>query len=223
MGMVKRFKQYQSILHNTVYHEPESVDFHNKMIDELHNQVIVPMGLSFDTNILDVGCGSGYWLEKMKAAGYDQLTGITLDDTDVQHCRSRGVNVVKGDFTFTDFTDDSFGFIFCRHAIEHSPYPIMTLMELNRLLKPGGMMYIEVPAPDQDRKHEENLNHFSIMGAKMWLNLIKRTGFEVQWFQELDLDLQDKIDFVTVDQKEKWYCCVAIKNHDVLTSGLHDK
>jgi SAM-dependent methyltransferase len=218
--MVKRFRQYQSILQDTVYHEPESIDFHNKMIDELHKQVIMPMSLPYDANILDVGCGSGYWLEKMRDSGYEHLTGITLDDDDIQICKERGVNVVKSDFTFTDFADDSFGFIFCRHAIEHSPYPIMTLMEFNRILKQDGHLYIEVPAPDQDRKHEENLNHFSIMGAKMWVNLIKRAGFDVQWFQELDLELQDRIDFVTVDQKEKWYCCVAKKSHDVLTSGL---
>jgi len=36
------------------------------------------------------------------------------------------------------YHDESVDFIFLRHALEHSPYPIFSLMEYNRVLKQGG-------------------------------------------------------------------------------------
>lgn len=211
----KRFKQYLGMLHNTVYHEPETPDFHNKLIDELNRQVIDPMLIPFDTQILDIGCGSGYWMEKMREKGYDHLTGITLNDDDIAFCNEKKLDVIKNDFTFTELPDNYVGFIFCRQALEHSPFPMLTLLEFNRLLKKDGKAYIEVPAPDMDRKHEENVNHFSILGAKMWTALFRRAGFQVDWFQELELDLTDTIDFITVEQKEKFYCAVLTKMVDL--------
>ena len=207
----KRFKQYMEMLHNTVYHEPETPDFHNKLIDELNRQVIDPMLIPFDTQILDIGCGSGYWMEKMREKGYDRLTGITYNDDDIAFCNEKKLHVLKNDFTFTELPDSYAGFIFCRQALEHSPFPMLTLLEFNRLLKKDGKAYIEVPAPDMDRKHEENVNHFSILGAKMWRELYRRAGFHIDWFQELELDLTDTIDFITVDQKEKFYCAILTK------------
>ena len=199
------------MLHNTVYHEPETPDFHNKLIDELNRQVIDPMLIPFDTQILDIGCGSGYWMEKMREKGYDRLTGITYADDDIAFCNEKKLHVLKNDFTFTELPDSYAGFIFCRQALEHSPFPMLTLLEFNRLLKKDGKAYIEVPAPDMDRKHEENVNHFSILGPKMWRELYRRAGFHIDWFQELELDLTDTIDFITVDQKEKFYCAVLTK------------
>ena len=45
----------------------------------------------------------------------------------------------------------------------------------------------------------------------MWMELYRRAGFKVEWFQELDLELTDTIDFITVNQKEKFYCAVLTK------------
>jgi SAM-dependent methyltransferase len=72
--------------------------------------------------------------------------------------------------------------LFCRHSLEHSPFPYITLLEYNRVLRPNGYLYIEVPAPDGDRPHEENRNHYSILGRSMWLSLLKRSGFDVTWY-----------------------------------------
>jgi hypothetical protein len=48
---------------------------------------------------------------------------------------------------------------------------------MHRLLKPGGMLYVEVPAPDTAVAHQANPNHYSVLGQSMWTQLIQRAGF----------------------------------------------
>jgi SAM-dependent methyltransferase len=86
------------------------------------------------------------------------------------------------------FLDESIDFIFLRQTLEHSPYPIFTLMEYNRVLKQGGKIYIEVPAPDTQRKHEWNLNHYSILGEQQLAALLERTGFAINRFDNFVLN-----------------------------------
>jgi ubiquinone/menaquinone biosynthesis C-methylase UbiE len=87
------------------------------------------------------------------------------------------------------YYDEAVDFIFLRHSLEHSPYPIFTLVEYNRVLKQHGYIYIEVPAPDCDRLHEYNLNHYSILGQHQLAALLKRTGFELHKFDIMEFDL----------------------------------
>jgi hypothetical protein len=80
------------------------------------------------------------------------------------------------------------------------------LIEYNRVLKPRGVLYVEVPAPDCEMLHEINRNHFSIMGKQMWLSLLERTGFDVEWHEyEFPVNFTD--DRGTV--KEQYYIFVC--------------
>jgi len=88
-------------------------------------------------------------------------------------------------------------------------------MEYNRVLKQGSKIYIEVPAPGCDRKHEFNLNHYSIMGADQLAALLIRTGFKIDQFNNMEFDLNvpdpkdpEKPNVV----KEHYYCIVATKS-----------
>ena len=92
------------------------------------------------------------------------------------------------DFAFLEFPDESFDLVWCRHAIEHSLFPFFTLAELHRVLKPGGVLYLEVPAPDTSCRHQTNPNHYSVLGKSMWVELIRRVGFPET--RTLDLNFQ---------------------------------
>ena len=87
------------------------------------------------------------------------------------------------------YYDESVDFIFLRHALEHSPYPIFSLMEYNRILKQHGKIYIEVPAPNCVRKHEFNLNHYSIFGEQQLAALLNRTGFDINVFNNFEFEV----------------------------------
>ena len=176
-----------------------------------------PLNLKKDAHILDLGCGPGYFLDAMKERGYTNLVGVTLSPGDIKLCESKGHVVKPYDLTFLPqkdgYYDESVDFIFLRHALEHSPYPIFSLMEYNRILKQGGKIYIEVPAPDCERKHETNLNHYSILGSTQLAALIDRTGFTINAFNTLEFDLavgQDE-GGNKIEAREKYYCIVATK------------
>ena len=130
----------------------------------------------------------------MKKRGYENMYGITLSETDTKICIDKGHKIKQYDMTFIPqkdgFYDESVDFIFCRHSLEHSPYPIFTLAEYNRLLKDKAKMYIEVPAPDIDRKHEYNDNHYSVLGINQWDALLMRAGFKVEVCNTVEFDIE---------------------------------
>ena len=153
----------------------------------------------------------------MKHREFTNVTGVTLSPGDVQLCTEKGHTVKGYDLSFLPqkdgYYDESVDFIFLRHALEHSPYPIFSLMEYNRILKQGSKIYIEVPAPDCARQHEWNLNHYSIFGHQQLAALLNRCGFKIELFNNLEFKLEqenDKGEKVPVD--EHYYCILATKD-----------
>ena len=211
-----KFNRWMDLLHRTIYHEPNTPNFHNRIIDSVIDEVIKPLDLPKDSTILDMGCGSGYFLTAMRDLGYTNLQGITMDDKDIEECEAAGLKVSKQDMTFTELSDSELDLLFCRHCLEHSIAPALTLLEFNRIVKTGGHVYIELPAPDQDRKHEANMNHYSIMGRKMWDSLFSRACFRTDIFNEFKFDLTDEIaPGINVQQTETFLVYKLTKTQDV--------
>lgn len=210
---IKLYNNY--LIQNHVYPEGES-GYHKQITNQVVETFIDPMNLSKTARILDLGCGPGYFLDQMKEREFTNVIGVTLSQGDIDLCESKGHTIKQYDLSFLPqndgFTDESVDLIFLRHALEHSPYPIFSLLEYNRLLNRGGKIYIEVPAPDCDRKHEFNLNHYSILGQTQLIALLQRTGFVVENLQTIEFDLQlpDKENNLTT-VKEKFIIIVASK------------
>lgn len=212
-----KLKFYNEWLYTAhIYDEGES-PFHKDLTKQVVENYIVPLNLPKNAKILDLGCGPGYFLDEMKTLGYTDVTGVTLSPGDIQLCESKGHVIKQYDLSFLPqkdgYFDESVDFIFLRHALEHSPYPIFSLMEYNRILKQGGKIYIEVPAPDCDRKHEWNLNHYSIFGHNQLAALLVRAGFDINTFNNLEFDLNTgtKEDGSPATAREKYYCITATK------------
>jgi len=127
--------------------------------------------------VLDVGCGQGLALDIFKTSGA-QAIGITFGE-DFVFCRSNGHEVYEMDQSFLDFESQSFDLIWCRHALEHSLFPLFTLHGFRDVLKPDGVLYVEVPAPSTSAHHENNPNHYSCFTAEVWMTLFRKEGFDV--------------------------------------------
>jgi SAM-dependent methyltransferase len=213
-----KLKFYNEYLYQCHIYDEGDSPMHKGLTEQVVKQYIDPLNLKKDSKILDLGCGPGYFLDEMKSRGYTDLTGITLSPGDIKICEDKGHAIKKYDLSFIPqnegYYDESVDFIFLRHALEHSPYPIFSLMEYNRILKQFGKIYIEVPQPDCDRKHEENLNHYSILGQNQLAALIVRTGFNIDRFENFEFDLEVRnAEFSEKSTKlrEKFYCIVATK------------
>ena len=202
-----KLRFYNDWLYNThIYDEGES-DFHKEITKQVVKKYIDPLNLPKDSIIYDMGCGPGYFLDEMADRDYTELTGVTLSPADIELCRSKNHTVREYDISFLPEVDESVDFIFCRHALEHSPYPIFTLIEYNRLLKEKGKLYIEVPQPNCERNHEFNLNHYSILGNKQLHALLVRTGFTINTFDNFNFMLN----LTGTEVKEEYYIIVATK------------
>lgn len=207
---------YEYIVNQHIYDEGDS-KMHKTLTTQVVKEYIDPLNIPKNAKILDLGCGPGYFLDEMKNRGYTDLTGVTLSPGDVEICEKKGHTIKKYDLSFLPqkdgYYDESVDFIFLRHALEHSPYPIFSLMEYNRVLKQGGKMYIEVPAPDCERGHEFNLNHYSILGSNQLAALLIRTGFKIDTFNNYEFEM-----FVPVKDgedkkiKEKFFLLVVTKD-----------
>jgi SAM-dependent methyltransferase len=171
---LSRLGRFLDKLRWDVYPEPRS-DLHESLTRQMFTMVCETCGLGAGARVLDVGCGEGGALELFRAAGM-RATGIALGE-DVDACRQRGLDVLEMDLAFLDFPDATFDLVWCRHALEHSIFPYFVLSEMHRVLKPGGVLYVEVPSPDTACQHEANPNHYSVFGKRMWQELIRRSGF----------------------------------------------
>lgn len=183
---IARFANFLQHLQHDAYPEEPS-PLHGNVTEFALTHLLEQFSIPAGTRVLDIGCGQGVALERFRAKGM-HATGITLDDTDLAVCRANGFDVCKMDQSFLEFEDATFDLIWARHVIEHSIMPLYTLHEYRRVLRPGGHLYLEVPAPDTIG-HEKNINHYSVLGQQMWLSLLERSGFQVHDTQTYFLKL----------------------------------
>lgn len=102
--------------------------------------------------VLDAGCGDGYASCKLAAAGY-QVEGVDIAGEMIRLAQARaekhGVNVhfQTGDISQLPFADQTFAGILSINVVEFTPSPLKSLMELHRLLKPGGVLVLGILGP----------------------------------------------------------------------------
>lgn len=213
------------LYHEWLYNSHKTDDGNNQLQQDLTRTIaatyIDNLNLSKTAKILDVACGPGYFLDEMKLRGYTDIQGVTLSDDDISICNEKEHVVHKLDMSFlpnkVGFKDESIDFIFARQALEHSPYPIFTLAEWNRILKQSSKIYIEVPAPNCVRNHEMTPNHYSVLGEKQLCALLVRAGFNIEKFDnfEFDIKVQETGKKKPKTVHEKYYSIIAVKQRSL--------
>lgn len=100
---------------------------------------LVPNG-----KVLDIGCGSGEFLLKLKRLGWI-CQGVEFNHKAVAVCRAAQLEVFQGELTEAAFESESFDLITAHHFIEHIANPNKMIVEIVRLLKPGGKVLVRTP------------------------------------------------------------------------------
>ncbi len=212
-----KLKLYNEWLYTDHVRDDGESNMHKTLTTQVVKTYVDPLELPKDAAILDLGCGVGYFLDEMKEREYTNVIGVNLSASDLTVCAEKGHTVKQCDMSFLPQTDgwydESVDFIFLRHSLQHSPYPIFSLMEYNRVLKQGAKMYIEVPAPDCTRKHEFSLNHYSVFGANQLIALLLRTGFDIDVFNnfEFDVTVPTENEEEPEQHQEKYYSILVTK------------
>jgi len=95
--------------------------------------------------LLDVGCGNGAFLARMRDLGW-RVAGVEPDPVAGSLARDHsGLAVVVGTLDEANFEAASFDVITLSHVIEHVPDPGETIRECRRLLAPGGRLLMVTP------------------------------------------------------------------------------
>lgn len=101
--------------------------------------------------IFDIGCGRGEWLSLMKEMGMEVL-GVDLDDGMLQGCRELSLPAEKGDAVefLKTLESESRVVISAFHVVEHITFDELrsVVIEALRILKPGGLLIMETPNPE---------------------------------------------------------------------------
>lgn len=99
------------------------------------------------TRILDIGCGNGDFLAAAAALGY-RASGLEPDVKAAELCQKRGLEVRTGGLPDTGHADDSFDHVTLYHVLEHLHDPVASIIEIRRILRVGGRLWITQPNVD---------------------------------------------------------------------------
>lgn len=108
--------------------------------------------------ILDVGCGSGRNMVDLARLG--PVIGLDSSETAVESARARDVGeVVLGSITELPFEPERFDLAICTDVIEQVDDDALALRELRRVLRPGGLALVTVPAYQSLWGKPDLINH----------------------------------------------------------------
>jgi SAM-dependent methyltransferase len=135
--------------------------------------------------VLDAGCGTGFNLGYYAGKGSRDVYGLDLADAALKHVRERGFfKVAKASITEIPFESETFDIVFSFEVVTHTPYEThdTSLREMNRVLKPGGHLYIRVPAfMWLWSSHDEAINTCYRYSRDELAKKLKETGFDIEW------------------------------------------
>lgn len=129
--------------------------------------------------ILDVGCGIGDLLKELHSWG--EARGIDNSPQAVALCQEQTIsNVTKGSATDIPFSDNKFDVVLALDILEHIENDSRAIQEIHRVLQPGGLAIIFVPAFNfLWGKSDELGQHLRRYTLKELKNKMKGRGFRV--------------------------------------------
>lgn len=136
-------------------------------------------GIEEPLRILDAGCGTGNFLTKLQCQG--KVFGTDYSSAALEFCLKRHrVPVFAGDLNYCAVQKDSLDVVTALEVIEHIEDDQAALAEFYRVLKPGGIGLVTVPAmPVLWSPHDEWFGHFRRYRKKELLEKLNDAGFTV--------------------------------------------
>jgi len=134
--------------------------------------------------ILDVGCSSGFVLEELKSAlprarliGADYLSGPLEGLAQ----RMPDMPILQFDLRRCPLPSACLDGVTCLNVLEHIDEHEVALAEIHRILKPGGIAHVEVPAgPDLYDIYDLHLLHHRRYRLTEFVAMARKAGFIVE-------------------------------------------
>ena len=166
-------------------------------------EAVAPAGGGDVARILEVGCGTGYWLASLHTAS-EQLYGLDLSAGMLAQARSREerLALARGRACHLPFAGACADLVYCVNAIHHFQRQRDFVFEARRLLRPGGTLVVAGMDPRAHRHrwyvydyfagtYETDLDRFPSWGTVTdWM---VEAGFEQIEWQIVDRIQDDKV------------------------------
>jgi ubiquinone/menaquinone biosynthesis C-methylase UbiE len=138
--------------------------------------------------ILEVGCGSGHWIARMKDAGHD-IWGVDLSLGMLQQARAKNgaSHLVQGTASMLPLRSQSFDLVFCINAIHHFDRPQDFVREARRLIRPGGALAVTGMNPHAGRDRWYVYDYFP-RTVEIDLRRYPSAGTVVDWMDNAGFD-----------------------------------
>lgn len=135
--------------------------------------------------LLDVGFGSGAFLKIASEMGW-HAEGIDFDPKAVEVARARGLNVSCASADELATQERQYDVITISHVIEHVHAPMALLRNLYRLLKPGGLLWLDTPNLSSygarrfgpDWRDLDPPRHFVLFTPQSMISALTTIGFQ---------------------------------------------
>jgi len=160
--------------------EKDIIRFENVLDD-------VSVFINHESQILDIGCANGGFLYVLKSNGYRNVVGIDMSEECLSNAKGLDIECHKaGCFTMPDTFENKFDLVVLSHVLEHIYDVDIAIKNISRVMKDGGVLYIE--SPDSSRYYDfynkpfyffdlEHINHFN---EQSLINLAGKHGFTVE-------------------------------------------
>jgi 2-polyprenyl-3-methyl-5-hydroxy-6-metoxy-1,4-benzoquinol methylase len=184
-------------------------------VDQVLYNVMFLQDPANGARLLDIGCGSGLFLSRMRDLGW-QVEGNDLDPLAVAAAQAKGLCVRSGDLLDQNYPDACFSAVTMSHVIEHVYDPVKLLKEVRRVLKQHGKVVLLTPNTlslghryfRQDWRGLEVPRHIYLFNSENIRQIFFRAGFSQVKVQTLArgaryiLSMSDAIRRVRIKQNE---------------------
>ncbi|MGA9773189.1 MAG: class I SAM-dependent methyltransferase [Blastocatellia bacterium] len=142
-----------------------------------------------DGSLLEVGCGSGMYLDLMRALGWKRVVGIDISSRAIEQAASElKLEAYCGELKDVCLDDESFDAVSLSHTLEHVSDPVGFLREAYRLMKRGARLAIVVPNIESLTARVFGQNWFHLDAPRHLVNFtrsslrvaLERAGFQVE-------------------------------------------
>ena len=124
--------------------------------------------LSGYNRVAEIGCGTGLFVKKARAAGFD-ITGYELSRAAVDAARASDLPVEYGDLADLAATRaGEFDAACCFQVLEHVPDPRAFIRDMVGLVRPGGVVIFSVPNDDSYLKTSDDLLNYPPHHMSRW-------------------------------------------------------
>lgn len=171
--------------------------------------------------IMEIGCGTGRFLQSLKVAGY-RCVGVEVSDEINNSLRRRGFDIVTGEAPTFDWRGEMPAAIVFFEVLEHIANPETVIAPLKRRF-PKTVFIASVPSPFRvpiflKNKREETdfpPHHYLRWTPAALEVFFKRIGFANVYVRKPDPDGYELLDFAPFFYRLNWFNKIFIKHKKV--------